>query len=91
LVALVPAGADMDRMPRFFFHLYDDFIVLDEEGSDLADVGAARCEAIRSARSIMAEQIIHGRLNLGHRIEVEDANGEPVLTLTFGEAVTVEG
>ena len=77
-------------MPRYFFHLYEDFIVLDEEGSDLADVGAARGEAIRSARSIMAEQIGQGQLNLGHRIEVEDANGEPVLTLTFSEAVTVE-
>ena len=77
-------------MPRFFFHLYDDFIVLDEEGSDLVDVGAARRDAIRSARSIMAEQLWHGRLNLGHRIEVEDENGEPVLTLTFADAVTVE-
>jgi hypothetical protein len=90
LVARVPAEADRDRVPRFFFHLYDDCIVLDEEGSDLVDVGAARGEAIRSARSIMAEQIGHGQLNLGHRIEVEDANGDPVLTLTFGDAVTVQ-
>ncbi len=78
-------------MPLFYFHLYDDFVVKDEEGIFAADVAAARDQAVRNARSIIAAQVMEGRLNLAHRIEIVDSNQEPMLTVPFRDAVKVEG
>ena len=77
-------------MPRFFFHVYDDTIALDDDGMDLPDVDAARQEALVGARSLICEEVSKGRVNLRHRIEVEDEDRRPVLTLPFGSAVQVE-
>lgn len=78
-------------MPLFYLHLYDDFVAKDEEGVFAVDVAAARNQAVRNARSIIAAQVMEGRLNLAHRIEIVDSNQEPVLTVPFRDAVTVEG
>ena len=77
-------------MPRYFFHIYDDVIVHDDEGMELADVAAARREAVAGIREMMCDQVRKGRLVLHHRIEVEDAGGAPVLILAFADAVTIE-
>ena len=77
-------------MPRFYLHLYDDHVVKDEEGIFLADADEARREAVRNARSIIAEQAENGRINLKHWIDIVDENGEPVLTVPFSSAVSVE-
>ena len=77
-------------MERYFFHLFDDIETRDEEGMVLPDVAAARRHALSVAREMMCDQIRKGRLDLGHRIEVEDGRGAPVLTLTFAGAVRVE-
>ena len=77
-------------MPRYFFHLYDDIVSLDEEGSDLPDVAAARRKAMQNARAIACQEVLDGHLNLRHRIEVEDESGRPVLVLPFQEAVDIE-
>jgi hypothetical protein len=78
-------------MPTFFFHVYDDHVCHDDDGLELPDVGAAHREAERSARSLACEQITKGRLNLRHRIEVEDEHRRLVLTLPFKNAFIVEG
>lgn len=77
-------------MPRFYLHLYDDLVVKDEDGIFLADADEAWREAVRSARSIIAEQALKGRINLKHWIDIVDENGEPVLTVPFSSAVSVE-
>ena len=78
-------------MPQFFFHLYNDVVTRDEEGLDLPGAEAALREARRGARSLAAEHVMqHGRLVLHHFIEVEDANGETVAKVTFGDAIAVE-
>lgn len=77
-------------MPRFFFDIYDDIVVLDEDGIELPNEGAAYAEALSGARELMCEQVREGRLNLGHRIEVMDADRRPVITLSFAEAVRIE-
>ena len=77
-------------MPRFYLHLYDDLVVKDEDGIFLADADEAWREAVRNARSIVAEQALKGRINLKHWIDIVDENGEPVLTVPFSSAVSVE-
>ena len=75
-------------MPLYFFHICDgDGMTEDEEGRELAGVDAARAEAIRGARSLMAGDVQNGLLNLGSFIDVEDAEGKPLFTLHFSEAV----
>jgi hypothetical protein len=74
-------------VPRFFFHLYDDMVVLDQEGKELPTAEAARKEAVRSARHLACAEVLDGHLGLNHRIEVTDANDAPVATVTFKEAV----
>ena len=77
-------------MPRYFFHIYDDIVMKDDEGLELADAEAARDQALKGAREMMCEQMRQGRLSLHHRIEIEDEAGAIVLRLGFGEAVTIE-
>ena len=77
-------------MSRYYFNLFDDVVTVDDEGLELPDIAAARREAIRSARSLMAEQVMRGRFCLACRIEVEDEDRRPVLVLPFADAVLVE-
>ena len=75
-------------MPRYYFHVCNGTgFVQDEEGLDLPDFEAARAEAIRSARSIMASDVQRGMLDLSSFIEIEDSDGGLVHTLGFQEAV----
>jgi hypothetical protein len=77
-------------MPRFYFNLHDDVVAIDDEGRELADVGVARTEAIAAARELICEQVREGRLDLRHRIEVEDEDRRPVLTLPFSAVLEIE-
>lgn len=80
----------MRKMPRFFFHVYDEALVKDEDGIELADATAARLAALAGARALMCDQLKTGRLSLHHRIEVVDETGARVLSLPFGDAVRIE-
>ena len=62
-----------------------------EEGSEVSDLTAARSKAIREARGIMCAEVAEGRLCLGCRVEVADAQGSVVLTVPFSEAITITG
>jgi hypothetical protein len=75
----------------YYFNLHDDIVCVDDEGWELRDVAAARAEAIRAAREIICDQVREGRINLSHRIEVEDEDRRPVLTLPFRSVVEIEG
>ncbi len=77
-------------MPRYFFHVYDDVIAEDEEGSELPNLAAARLNALRGARDIIAEQVRRGYFVLSHWIDVVNEQGERVLTVTFGDAVDIK-
>ncbi|HWT12628.1 MAG TPA: hypothetical protein VN231_07735 [Allosphingosinicella sp.] len=76
---------------RYYFNIFDDVSVVDEEGQELPDEAAARREAVRGGRELMCDQVRQGRLNLSHRIEVADEQGRVVLTLPFGALVKIEG
>ena len=74
-------------MPRFFFHVYDDSVVRDEEGLELADGEAARRTAIVGLRAIVADEVKKGALDLSRRIEVEDESGAVVAAMTVADVV----
>lgn len=75
-------------MPRFFFHICNGTgFIEDEEGQELPDVEAARAEAVKGARSIMATDVQRGELDLSSFIEVQGDDGALIFTLNFTEAV----
>ncbi|HZG45053.1 MAG TPA: hypothetical protein VEZ41_02130, partial [Allosphingosinicella sp.] len=77
-------------MPLFRFHFRQGLeLVLDRDGLDCRDLGAAKHEAIRGARSIFSAQVLEGKLCLDESIDVHDASGELVWTVTFGNAVEI--
>ena len=77
-------------MPRYFFNLYDDIVAIDEEGSELPDLAAARAKAVASAREMSCAEVLKGRLNLKHRIEVTDEAGRLACTVHFADVLTIE-
>lgn len=76
-------------MALFFFELRDGFRVTDDEGQDFETLEDARDEAIKSARSMMREQILAGTLQLADSIRIRDANGEVLDTIYFRDAVEI--
>jgi hypothetical protein len=78
-------------VPRYYFHLYNDLDVPDEEGQELPDLAAAREVAIVNIRDLLTEEVEKGRVTLRHWIDIEDGDGGVLATVTFKEAVTVEG
>jgi hypothetical protein len=58
-------------MTRYYFHIADgDCRLQDRAGQVMPDIDAARAEAIRSARSIIAEQVRCGSLSLRGNIQI---------------------
>lgn len=74
---------------RFYFHLYNDFTSIDEEGSELPNEAAALQRGAQLARQMAAESVREGQLTLGHRIEVTDKAGKIVGTVYFRDVVEV--
>ena len=76
-------------MPRYFFNLFNDLNVADDEGIDLPDVAAAMEHAAENARELAAESVREGHLVLGHRIEITDDSGAVVGVVHFRDVVKV--
>ena len=75
-------------MPLYFFHIRsDESEILDPEGAECPDLESARSAALVSARSIMSEEIKNGHLPLGERLDIEDRDGQLLLSVNFGEAL----
>ncbi|HSI19957.1 MAG TPA: hypothetical protein VK980_19470 [Sphingomonas sp.] len=75
-------------MTHYYFHLLDGVRIEDEEGQELVDDAAAHAEALRSARSMMADAVWTGRLPLDESIEIV-AHGQIVAIVAFSDAVTL--
>ena len=79
-------------MLRLFFNLRDGVEhLLDPEGVELPDLEAAKAHAKRSAYSIMADDVAHGKLKLNYRIDIENEAGEVLATVRFRDLVEFEG
>ena len=78
-------------MPTFYFNVCDGNRFDEaEEGRELRDVDAAREEAIRALRDIMAGDVCSGELNLAAFLEVEDESRQLLFTLSVEDAVQVK-
>lgn len=77
-------------MPLYYFQVFNDDVTLDDEGAELADDEAARAYAVKAARALAAETVLHGHLAGSHRIEIVDAERNPVGTVRFDEAVEIK-
>ena len=78
-------------VPRYFFNLRNDIDSDDPEGLELEGVDQARKLARDYALDMAAASVLeHGRINLHHCIEVADGSGQSVLTVEFGDVLTVQ-
>lgn len=76
-------------MPNFFLRIRDGDTLLrdDEELQAFDTVGAARAEAIGSAREILSQAALVGKAaSLNLQVEVVDEAGEVVLIVPVGHA-----
>ena len=74
-------------MPRFFFDLVDGDPVSDTEGSECADMAAAREEAKAAAREIIANRIKAGSSAEQCAFRVGDEADAVVFVYPFHEAI----
>ena len=75
-------------MPRYQLHLFDSVgLSRDEERLELADLDAARGEAVRAVRSILSDEVKHGRVDLTGRIEITAPDQQVLAVLHFRDAV----
>ena len=78
------------HVPMFFFDLYDDMTVIDDEGAELPSPEQAREQAVQNAAEMACTEVLEGHLNLKHRIEVRAESGATVATVRFADVVEVE-
>jgi hypothetical protein len=78
-------------MPVFLFHVYGNSISMDEEGREFPDISAARDEAVKDVRELIAHQVLRdGTIRLHHRIDIADENGRVIETVAFSDVLRVE-
>jgi len=83
--------AHYSGMPRYYFHVFNDEVSIDEEGSVLPDLDSARETAMDGCRDLVCESVQKGHLNLDHRIDVANDKGEVLMRVTFRDAFTIQG
>ena len=77
-------------VPMFYFDLHNDMDVPDNEGADLPDLEAAIGRASCQARALVCEMAKEmGRIDLRHRIDIEDGGGVVLETVRYGDVVEV--
>jgi hypothetical protein len=74
------------RVSKYFFNFAGDG-PRDDTGLELRDAEAAFIEAVRGARSCMADGALKGALSFSDEIEVSDEYGRVLFVVPFTEAV----
>ena len=78
-------------MPKFFFNIRKgEQLIVDHDGTALADEDAALEEALASAREIVARKVLANEIIDGEQFEVFNASGERVLIVPFKSALRLE-
>jgi hypothetical protein len=73
-------------MSTFYIHVHGRGSGgIDLVGRDFEDSEAARIEAVRAARELLAEEVTHGRISPEEWLEVEDADHRPIMTLPLSQ------
>ena len=74
-------------MPRYYFNVRDgDTIYPDYEGTEVADLEAARREAHKDIVYIYNEMLLKGPL-AEQRIDIVDSDGKTLATVAFTEVL----
>lgn len=79
-------------MPRYFFDTRDnDALIIDDEGVELADLGAVKAQAARSLAEL-ALDLLPESMRRKLSVHVRDASDQPIMLteLTFEARVFVE-
>jgi len=77
-------------MTRYFFNVRNgQGLTPDEEGRQFDGLDSARAAALADVRSMLSAEVLEGHLDIGGRIEIEDADHVRVLTVHFREAVAL--
>jgi hypothetical protein len=76
-------------MPRFYRHIrQNDQLIHDTDGIELADLDAARADALEGIRDILAEAIKRGNdVPLDDAIVITNKAGRELMTIPFIEAL----
>jgi len=75
-------------VPTYYFDLYNDMDVIDDEGCDLPDLEAAKAHALAEARTMIEANVAEtGKVDLTHRMDVRNESGATVHSLRFEDAV----
>jgi len=75
-------------MPHFFLHIDDGtHRIVDEEGSELLDLDAAREEARGAARQLWASAILAGHDIEAHRFVITDQDGRVLKTIDMDDVL----
>lgn len=73
---------------RYHFHIHDEAgVIPDEEGTELADLSAARAEARASARELAIEDLRRADRIHARRIEIADETGAVLETVMIAAVV----
>jgi hypothetical protein len=74
-------------LARYFFHLRNHTDeMLDPEGMELPLADDVKTEALRAARDLLSHEIKSGMVDLRYRIDVEEADGGAVHSLSLKDA-----
>lgn len=77
-------------MTRFHIHIHETLgFIADEEGAELADLATAARRAIEGVRSILAEDLLSGAIDLRGRVEITDGEGAVLQVMRFQDLVEV--
>jgi len=76
-----------DRMLFYFNVRSDESFDADDEGIDLPSLEAARREATKSAREMVAELILYDQRIDGMQFEITDEKGNVLSTVPFRDVI----
>lgn len=78
-------------MPHFHLNVFDDSVVLDEEGVDLPDLATAMAHAVRGAREMIAADVIAGKpIDQSYHVEIADRSGHVLKSIRYGDMVQIK-
>lgn len=75
----------------FYFNIRsDDVVDLDQEGLELQSLDAARREAEKAAREMVAEMVLQNEQIDGMRFDIVDASGLVLDTVRFRDVIRLQ-
>ena len=77
-------------MPRYRLHISNSTgLAEDKEGQALPDLDAAREEAVRGIRSLLADELKDGRVDLRGKVDIVDDADDVLMTVPFDESFAI--